>query len=295
MEQSFRIVGLGEVLWDVFPDQIHFGGAAANYACHAQMLGGQVSLVSCVGQDSLGEQAVDFLKQRQIDTSAVAQSSSYPTGTVQITLDSKGKPDFEIKADVAWDFIPWTEQVEKLALQTEAVCFGSLGQRSATSQQTIHQLLKATSEDCLRIFDINLRQDYYNSDLIESSLELSEVLKLNDDELAVVSSIFGLTGTQIAQIEQLKKRFSLQLVALTRGEKGSVLVADEGIFEHSGLAVGIQDTVGAGDAFTATLTIGLLQQSDLQAVNEHANRVAAYVCSQAGAAPILPSELLQFS
>ena len=291
MKQSvkeFVVVGLGAVLWDVFPDGTHFGGAPANFACHAKMLGGQSSMVSCVGQDQMGIDVLNFFEQYQVNTDVISQSDQHPTGTVLIELDDEGKPSFHITPNVAWDFIPWSIETENLARRTNAVCFGSLDQRSQTSQQTIQRFLQMTPADCLRIFDINLRQDYYNDELIVQSLELANLLKLNDEELPVVKSILGLTGKTVNQLEQLKQRFKLKVVSLTRGDKGSILLANEGVFENPGLTVKVKDTVGAGDAFTATLTMGLLKEIEFEMINLKANQVAAYVCSQAGAVPILP-------
>lgn len=294
MKQSPKIVGLGAMLWDIFPDATHFGGAPANFACHASMLGGQVSMVSCIGRDQLGFNALEFLQQYGVNTTTIAQSDDYPTGTVLVTLDQVGKPNFEIKTNVAWDAVPWSTEIAQLALETDAVCFGSLDQRSEMSRRTIQQFLKTTKQDCWRIFDINLRQHYYSPELIDQSLKLANILKLNQEELSVIESIIGLRNGEVDQLSQLKKQFELELVILTKGEKGSVLVSNQDVLEHPGLTIKVQDTVGAGDAFTATLAIGLLQGIDLEIMNQHANRVAAYVCSQSGAVPSLPPELLEF-
>ena len=294
MKKSPEIVGLGAMLWDIFPDATHFGGAPANFACHASMLGGQVSMVSCVGRDQLGFNALEFLQQYGVNTATIAQSDDYPTGTVLVTLDQVGKPNFEIKTNVAWDAVPWSTEIAQLALETDAVCFGSLDQRSEMSRRTIQQFLKTTKQDCWRIFDINLRQHYYSPELIDQSLKLANILKLNQEELSVIESIIGLRNGEVDQLSQLKKQFELELVILTKGEKGSVLVSNQGVLEHPGPTIKVQDTVGAGDAFTATLAIGLLQGIDLEIMNQHANRVAAYVCSQSGAVPSLPPELLEF-
>ena len=294
MKQSvkeFVVVGLGAVLWDVFPDQTHFGGAPANFACHSKMLGGQSTMVSCIGKDQMGIDILKTFERYQVNTEAISQSTKYPTGTVLVDLDDEGQPSFHITPNVAWDFIPWSIETENLAQQTNAVCFGSLDQRSNRSRQTIQRFLQLTPVDCLKIFDINLRQDYYSDELIIQSLELANLLKLNDEELPVVKSILSLTGGTINQLEQLKQKFKLELVSLTRGGKGSVLLTDEGVFDHPGLSVEVKDTVGAGDAFTATLAMGLLNQFEFETINEKANQVAAYVCSQSGAVPILPSEM----
>jgi len=282
------IVGIGEVLWDVFPDGPRFGGAPANFACHAAALGGEVSVVSRVGEDSLGEQAIVELQRRGVDTRMIATSASYPTGTVQVELDQAGIPQYEISTSTAWDHLEWSDRLEHLASKADGVCFGTLGQRGETSRQTIRRFLQATRPSCLRIFDVNLRQDFHDESMISDSLELANVLKLNVDELPVVAAIDGFTGSEVEVLRNLRNRYKLHLVALTRGARGAMLSGEDEISECKGKLVEVRDTVGAGDAFTATLAIGLLREQDLNIINGHACQVAAFVCSQAGATPPLP-------
>jgi len=284
------VVGLGEVLWDVFPDGPRFGGAPANYACHAASLGADSHMVSGVGRDDLGERALHALRRHGVETSAIRQGR-YPTGAVHIQLDDEGKASYEFLDNTAWDHLEWSQELEELAVRTDAVCFGTLGQRSRESQQTIRRFVNATSATCLRIFDINLRPPFHADDMILESLKIANILKLNDDELPIVATLCGLAGTEREIMQSLTQRFGLQLVALTRGAHGALLVHGEQVSDHPGVATSVIDTVGAGDSFTATLTLGLLAGLDLEAINDQACRVAAFVCSQAGATPQLPPEL----
>lgn len=284
------VVGLGEVLWDVFPDGPRFGGAPANYACHAASLGADSRMVSAVGRDDLGERALQALRDQGVETSEV-QRSDYPTGVVHIQLDVEGKASYEFLDNTAWDHLEWLTELASLAERTAAVCFGTLGQRSRDSRETIQRFVRATPVSCLRIFDINLRPPFYANDTILESLHIANILKLNDDELPIVAKLCGLGGTNRDMMRSLAERFDLQLVALTRGASGALLVRGEQASDHAGVATSVIDTVGAGDSFTAAMTLGLLAGRDLESINDRASRVAAFVCSQAGATPSLPSEL----
>lgn len=290
------IVGLGEVLWDVFADGPRFGGAPANFACSAAELAGRsahVCIVSAVGDDELGRQAVLSLREHAVDT-AHLQTAPRPTGRVMVQLDDQGRASYVFDSDTAWDNLQWSPVLESLAKRTTAVCFGTLGQRSALSRETIRQFVRATPPECLRVLDINLRPPYWTTDIVLESLPLANVLKLNDGELLVLGKRLGLSGSHRIQLQQLMKQFSMKLVALTRGSLGSLLLrAEGGSSDHSGHPTGIADTVGAGDAFTAALVLGLLQGQPLGEINARANRVAAWVCSQPGATPRFPEELKQ--
>ncbi|MCI0334613.1 MAG: carbohydrate kinase [Planctomycetes bacterium] len=290
------IVGLGEVLWDVFPDGAHFGGAPANFACCAAELGGNtvdVAVVSAVGRDDFGRQAIDLLRARGIDTDCVSHVD-WPTGQVLVELDCKGHASFRIAEGAAWDSIVWSEQLGKLATSCDAVCFGTLAQRSEVSRQTIQAFVRATRPDCLRILDINLRNPFWNNEILLQSLELAKVVKLNEAEMATVAQVLDWKVDDDVLLDRMLDQFSLNLVALTRGASGAVLVNSSG--EHSdlpGRPVSVVDTVGAGDAYTAALAIGMLRGLPLEKINEWANRVAEFVCSQSGAAPKLPASLQQ--
>ena len=291
MADKFQITGLGETLWDRFPDGARFGGAPANFACHAQALGAEAHVVSCVGDDELGQQALAFLRSHGVNTSAVPQSEKHATGTVEVQLDADGNARYEFAANVAWDVLSWSDALAHLAALTDVVCYGTLGQRSEVSRKTIQRFLKATGSNCLRVFDVNLRQHFYNETMIRKSLELANILKLNDEELPVLSSSCGLSGSETTVMDKLKRQYNLRLVALTRGENGAMLLSNDGFSECEGVAVDVKDTVGAGDAFTAAMTLGRLLGHDLDDINQHACRVAAFVCSQDGAVPELPGDL----
>jgi fructokinase len=287
------VVSLGEVLWDVFDDEARFGGAPANLACHAAAFGARVTMVSGVGDDLPGTQAMAVLRDHGVNVDAVACIPDAPTGSVRVSLDAKGLAHYTVQPDVAWDRIPWTPALERLASRADAACFGTIAQRGQTSRQTIRRFLDATGPHCLRVFDANLRQDYYDRTLIEQSLQRSTVLRLNDAELSVFAAMFGLDGAADAEIRQLLERFGLQLVILTLGDRGAILCDRAQTVVVAAEPVQVVDTVGAGDAFGATITMGLLAGCDLRAMAEHASRVAGYVCAHRGAVPELPPALRQ--
>ncbi len=294
MNQSKRpvVIGLGEVLWDMLPDGKQFGGAPANFAYHAKALGADAHVVSCVGDDDLGREILDRLDGLQLSRDDVALTDRHPTGTVSVELDADGKPDYVIHEPVAWDVIPWSERLTALAGQTDAVCFGSLAQRSAVSRQTICDFLAATPAECLRIFDINLRQHYYSGEIIASSLQTANVLKLNDEELPEIARLLSIPGAEKDVLKLLLEQFDLSLIALTKGDRGSLLLTADAASIHAGQPVEVADTVGAGDAFTAVIAMSWMQGSELDAINAHANRVASFVCSKNGATPEIPVELM---
>lgn len=295
MKERPTIIGLGEILWDVFPDGPHFGGAPANFACSVAELAGDVVdslVVGSVGDDDLGRRAISMLQSHNVDIRGVAIAMQ-PTGKVLVTLDGAGVPSYEIATDTAWDNIAWTIDLAQFAAGANAVCFGSLAQRSAMSRQTIQEFVKGTRPDCLRILDINLRAPFWTADVLHESLALANVLKLNDAELAILADLFGWnSSSQRDVLNKLLNTFSLQLVALTRGAEGATLLNSSGdISELPGEKVAVADTVGAGDAFTAALTVGMLQRLSLEAINQWAIRVAGFVCSQPGGTPHFPPDL----
>jgi len=286
-----RVVALGEILWDIFPQGPRLGGAPANFACHVAALGGDARLVSGLGNDDLGKEAAQLLKQHRVNIDLVLRTSAFPTGTVQVNVDEQGHPSYEFGTDQAWDHLEWTDQLAQLAHHLDAVCFGTLGQRAEQSQLTIQRFVAATESSALRILDINLRPPFYEDAVIDQSLNLANVLKLNDDELDTLSPMYDLHGTPTDKLRQLALRFDLQLVAMTRGRRGAILMRGGEISDHAGLDVDVDDTVGAGDSFTAALTMGLLSKATLPKINQHACEIAAFVCSQPGATPKLPEEL----
>lgn len=287
------IVGLGEILWDVFPDGTKFGGAPANFACSAAGLAGEfanVFVASAVGQDQLGNQAIGALAAHGVQTNAVT-ALPQQTGQVLVHLDSAGKASYQFVDDTAWDNLQWSDQWSDLADRCDAVCFGTLGQRSAPSRKTIQQFVASTHESSLRVFDINLRPPYFSDEVVDASLRIANVLKLNDEELPRLSRQYGLKGTDDELIRQLKDLFGLRCVALTRGENGAMLFVGDTIVETTGQSVEVVDTVGAGDAFTAALACGLLAGHEPSTLIEHATAIASFVCTQSGATPTIPIEL----
>jgi fructokinase len=284
------VVGLGEILWDVFPEGKQLGGAPLNFSHHCAQLGAEAYPVSAVGPDADGAEIRQILAAKNLPDLHVQTDPAHPTGRVNVTLKD-GKPTYEILRDVAWDYIRFDENLRNLAARADAACFGSLAQRNSASREAIHAFLDAMRPDSLRIFDINLRQDFYSREIIESSLRRANILKLSDEELPVLAAMFDLPGDASAQLRRLRELFDLRLVAYTRGGSGSLLLTATESSDHLGLPTEVLDTVGAGDSFTATLCTGLLQNLPLAEINIRANRVAAFVCSQVGATPTLPRHI----
>jgi fructokinase len=287
----FILVGIGELLWDLLPTGKQLGGAPTNFAYHAQALGGNALIASSIGDDALGREILDRFKSLRLSPEYIAIDKTHPTGTVDVKLDASGVPDFTICRNVAWDFIPITDALMGLARQADAVCFGSLAQRSAVSRRAIQRFLAATRPECLRVFDINLRQTYYSLDVIDHSLRACNVLKLNDHELPILLKLLNLPAAEPDALRHLMSRYNLTLIALTRGDKGSRLCVGNEFYDHRGFSTKVIDTVGAGDAFTAALAMGLLHRLSPDQINAAANRLAAYVCSQSGATPPIPANL----
>jgi fructokinase len=290
--RKFIVVGLGELLWDILPSGKKLGGAPANFAFHANSLGASSYIVSAVGEDILGDEIVERIEELNLDFKFIQRDSKHSTGTVDVKLDGSGIPNYIINTDVAWDNILFDDSMIQLAGSCNAVCFGSLAQRSAISRQTILKFLDQTSLECLKIFDVNLRQKFYSSKIIEESLQISNCLKLNENELPVIAEMLSIKGTENDIINYLLNTYKLKVVALTKGEKGSMLFTPS---EKSTLvpeSVEIIDTVGAGDAFTAGMSIGILNGLPLIEIHKLANRIATYVCTKAGATPELNEELI---
>lgn len=288
---SFKLVGIGEVLWDLLPGGRQLGGAPANFAYHASALGAEARVVSRVGNDDLGREALDRLEKLGVPTDCVEVDGALPTGTVSVEVSADGQPRFTIHENVAWDRISGESAGRRAISAADAVCFGTLAQRSETSRRTIRALLKTMPVESLRILDVNLRQHFYSPELIEESLALANVLKVNDAELPRLADMFRLNGDERAQVAGLARRFNLRLVAYTRGGHGSLLHSEGRWSEHPGVPTKVADTIGAGDSFTAAMTVGLLAGWPLDEINQRASEVAAFVCSQPGATPQLPESL----
>ena len=288
---SFKIIGIGEVLWDLLPAGPQLGGAPANFAYHAHALGAHACVVTRVGKDNLGSNILRRFEEQGIADGTVQVDEINPTGTVTVALSDKGIPNYIIHENVAWDRLAVTPMALKIIRGADAICFGSLAQRGGISRAAIQSLVAAAPARALRVFDINLRQNYFSREVIEQSLRLANVLKLNDGELPILADMFTLIGSTQQQIEQLAQKFSLGSVALTRGPAGSLLFKAGQWSDCPSVPIKIVDTVGAGDAFTAALVLGLLQKMELDEMNTLADEVARYVCSCVGATPPLPKSI----
>lgn len=282
------VVGLGELLWDMLPDRKQLGGAPSNFAYISSLLGHHATVVSRVGDDDLGREAVIQVNSLGVDSSHVQVDQQHPTGTAHVTLDDKGAADFQIVREVAWDYIEWHADVREISATADVVCFGTLAQRQEPSRSTIHHFLRATRQSCLRIFDVNLRQSYYDATILKTGFALATVVKLNDEELPLVLQVCGLPSgcDDAADAELLMQHFGMDLICVTRGQKGSLLMKKDGSYsEHPGFRVQVVDTVGAGDAFTAALAHHYRQGHSLEVINAGANRVGSWVASRKGATP----------
>jgi fructokinase len=283
-------VGLGEILWDVLPQTRLLGGAPANFAYHVNALGGAGVPVSRVGDDDLGREALSLLVCLGLNIDAVSLDPDHPTGTVDARVDADGVATYVFPDDVAWDFLTLDQSALTLAANADAICFGSLAQRGEISRRSIHRFLSAARKG-LKVFDINLRQDFYSPETLAASLDAADVLKINDAELDVVACLFSLPPGEQPALRALMERHGLDLAVLTRGDKGSLVLSPDTVSDLPGEPVKVVDTIGAGDAFTAALVLGHLKQWPLDKINRYAAKVAAHVCGQSGAMPEMPREL----
>ena len=286
------IVGMGEALWDVLPEGKKIGGAPANFAYHVSQFGFNSRVVSAVGDDKLGNEILDNFSEKNLNF--LIEKVPYPTGTVQVDLDDEGVPCYDIKEGVAWDNIPFTPALKELAKQTRAVCFGSLAQRSVVSRETINKFLDAMPDDNgqLRIFDINLRQNFYTKEILCNSMERCNILKINDEELVTVSRMFGYPGIDLQdKCWILLAKYNLKMLILTCGVNGSYVFTPGEISFVETPKVEVADTVGAGDSFTATFVAAILKGKKVSDAHKLAVEASAYVCTQNGAMSIFPLEL----
>ena len=289
MEKKY-VVGLGEALWDVLPEGKKLGGAPANFAFHAGQFGLNSIAVSALGEDKRGDETVQQLEEKGLQY--CMPRVPYPTGTVQVKLDDEGIPTYDIKENVAWDNIPFTDEVKAIAENTKAVCWGSLAQRNVVSRETIYKFLDATPADCMKIFDINLRQDFYTKDVICESMKRCNVLKINDEELVLIGRMFGYPGLDIEnKCWLILGKYDLDMLVLTCGVNGSYVFTPGEMSFQPTPKVEVADTVGAGDSFTGTFCASILAGMTVAEAHERAVRVSAYVCTQNGAMPVLPEEV----
>jgi fructokinase len=292
------ILGIGELLWDLLPEGPRLGGAPANFTVMAGRLGSRAAILSRIGRDDLGRKAVDLLDPLPADTEFLQVDPAHETGRVTVEFKD-GQPQFAIHEPAAWDFLELSDEWVRLAERADAICFGSLAQRSLESRQTIQTLAAQAKAKCVRVFDVNLRAPFYSSEVVQESLELASVMKMNDAEVPLVLGLLGLQAFNPEDpaalrsgAEKLLEEFpTLQMVAVTRGGCGSLLVTRQACHDHPGISVKVADTIGAGDAFTAAMITYMLRGADLATLNEAGNRWGGWVASQSGAMPQLDEQI----
>ena len=278
------VVGLGEALWDVLPDGRKLGGAPANFAYHAGQFGLNAIAVSALGEDKLADETIAQLEEKGLHY--CMPRVPYPTGTVQVELDDEGVPTYDIKENVAWDNIPFTPELQAIAENTRAVCWGSLAQRNVVSRQTIYKFLDATPKDCMKIFDINLRQTFYTKEVICESMKRCNVMKINDEELIVIGRMFGYPGLDIEnKCWLILGKYDLDMLVLTCGVNGSYVFTPGRVSFQKPPVVEVADTVGAGDSFTGSFCASILEGKSVAEAHKLAVEVSAFVCTQPGAMP----------
>ena len=292
MEKRY-VIGLGEALWDVLPEGKKLGGAPANFAYHAGQFLGQANTmaISALGEDKLAEETIAALEEHGLQYTM--PRVPYPTGTVQVQLDEQGIPTYDIRENVAWDNIPFTPEIEEIARNCRAVCFGSLAQRNVVSRENIHRFLDATPEDCVKIFDINLRQNFYTKEVIQESMRRCNILKINDEELVIIGRMFGYPGLDIEnKCWLILGKYDLDMLVLTCGTNGSYVFTPGQMSFQETPKVEVADTVGAGDSFTGSFCAAILNGKPVTEAHQLAVKVSAYVCTQNGAMPTIPASLL---
>lgn len=287
------VVGIGEALWDILPEGKKLGGAPANFAYHVSQFGLESMVVSAVGNDKLGYEMLDNLSEKKLNM--LIEEAQYPTGTVQVELDNEGIPCYDIKENVAWDNIPFTDKLKFIAEKTTAVCFGSLAQRNVVSRETINAFLSLipNKKGIYKIFDINLRQGFYTKDILCRSMEQCNILKINDEELVTVSRLFGYPGIDLQdKCWILLAKYNLEMLILTCGVNGSYVFTPGNVSFVETPKVEVADTVGAGDSFTAAFIAALLMKKSVREAHQFAVNVSAFVCTQNGAMPQLPENYI---
>ena len=292
MEKRY-VIGLGEALWDVLPEGKKLGGAPANFAYHAGQFLGQANTmaISALGEDKLADETIAALEEHGLQFTM--PRVPYPTGTVQVQLDEQGIPTYDIRENVAWDNIPFTPEIEKIARNCRAVCFGSLAQRNVVSRENIHRFLDATPEDCVKIFDINLRQNFYTKEVIQESMRRCNILKINDEELVIIGRMFGYPGLDIEnKCWLILGKYDLDMLVLTCGTNGSYVFTPGQMSFQETPKVEVADTVGAGDSFTGSFCAAILNGKPVAEAHKLAVKVSAFVCTQNGAMPTIPASLL---
>jgi fructokinase len=291
MEEIFKIVGVGEILWDILPNGRKLGGAPANFAYHVSALGHNGIVLSRIGNDDNGKEIINILMKRNLVTNYIQIDKNRLTGIVKVKMDDLNQPNYDIEKGVAWDFINWNKDFDTLLKTSDAVCFGTIAQRNVVSRNTIINFLKEINKSAIKVFDINLRQGFFNKKIIEKSLRLSNILKLNTDELEILRKLFkiNIRYGEIDICRFLIDSYNLNLVCLTRGEEGSILVDKDSYYQSHIYPYKVADRVGAGDAFTAAVIINYLKGYPIDLISIFANKLASWVTSKDGAMPVYDS------
>ena len=288
------VVGIGEILWDMLPEGKKLGGAPANFAYHVSQFGLPSCVVSAVGDDALGNEIHENFTSKGLNY--IIDKVPYPTGTVQVEIDQAGIPQYDIKENVAWDNIPFTHALETLAKKTKAICFGSLAQRNVVSRETINRFLDTmqNNDDSIVVFDVNLRQGFYNKEILCNSMERCNILKINDEELVTISRMFGYPGIDLQdKCWILLGKYNLKMLILTCGINGSYVFTPGNVSFQPTPIVEVADTVGAGDSFTAAFISSIIKGRSVAEAHSLAVRTSAFVCTKKGAMPTLPAELTE--
>lgn len=285
-DTSTKVVGLGELIWDLLLEGKQLGGATTNFAYISRLLGNTSIVASRIGGDDLGREAQVRLARMGIVTDYLQVDHAHPTGTVGVQINARGEAHYAMNEDSAWDYLEWNDDLKELACTADVVCFGTMAQRQPRARETIIRFVENTRPDALRIFDVNLRHAFFTSEMLARSLELATIAKLNTEELTKISGMLGLDATGEATLaRQMLRNFDLELLAITRGEKGSLLITEHEEIDHPGFQVDVVDTIGAGDAFGAALAHYYRRQAPLIIISEAANRMGSWVATQVGATP----------
>ena len=286
MQKKYKVAGFGEVLWDIYPGGKTLGGAPSNFAIHSHQLGADSFLISSVGDDKLGKEAQRLLFDFGLDTSGIQVNKYFSTGRVEVNLDEMGTPSYKIDEESAWDFIRFEENLKKICKLIDCICYGTLVQRNSNSKRTLIEILDSTSLNCLKVFDVNFRQKFYNKEIIESSLKRADIVKMNQLEFYQIANLFFISKEWEKGIISLIKEFDLKLVILTLGENGSILATKNDYIIHTPKnKVNVLSSVGAGDAYTASVVMGWLNKKPLNEIILEATNLASHVCGFMGAIP----------
>lgn len=293
MKKIFKVLGVGEILWDVFPSGKKLGGAPTNFAYHVSALGHEGVVVSRIGNDEYGREIIEQLISLGLATDYVQIDGDKETGVVEVCIDSNDQPSYIIKEDVAWDFLQWDNKLDTLLETTDAICFGTLAQRSRISRNTIITLLEKAERDTIKVYDINLRQSFYNKGIIADSLKLADIVKLNADEIELVRDLLNINSKYNEEdlCRYLIDGYDLKLICLTKGEGGSTLIDNQTTFHSPSFPYELADRVGAGDAFTAGVIVGYLNEEPIDIISTRANKLASWVTSKHGGTPVYDSEI----